>query len=374
MAQAGLSNTAAESLREQVLSAAGGAAAGRLRGAALPLPGAEAWKYSPVNRLYEALQTDATSTTPQVTLPEGLASQLEVEPKSVAGAIDWQRYPLASLTAALVEGWTCIDIGASQAAPIRLDHRGTGNSATLLRVAPNTRTQLVERYAGDQQGSSLLVIELGRGAQLEHALTLAASAGVQWRLTVVRQAADSHYRANLALLGGTLQRLDTHVVQEQRGASSQIEGALLACERNRTDHQAVLEHRAAHGRSVQRYHGLAGNGGRLTLGGRIHIHADGQAVDAGLSNPNLLLDDSGEVNSKPELEIYQDDVRCAHGATVGQLDRDALFYLRSRGIDAHAARALLLRAFIDDVLSGPDAEHARSLAQAAAAVPLEATP
>jgi Fe-S cluster assembly protein SufD len=105
-----------------------------------------------------------------------------------------------------------------------------------------------------------------------------------------------------------------------------------------------------HGSSRQRIHGIASGKSRLTFNGRIHIHPGAQHTDARLTNRNLQLDSTAQVNTKPELEIYADDVQCAHGATVGQLDAEQLFYLRSRGISEATARAMLMQGFLADCL------------------------
>ncbi|MFM7121692.1 MAG: SufD family Fe-S cluster assembly protein, partial [Gammaproteobacteria bacterium] len=115
----------------------------------------------------------------------------------------------------------------------------------------------------------------------------------------------------------------------------------------------VIEHRAPDTTSEQRFHAIGAGKGRSIFNGRIHIHAGAERSDAWLSNRNLALDPAAEINTKPELEIYADDVRCAHGATVGQLDANAAFLLAARGIPPDAARNMLASAFLRAAMGGP---------------------
>ena len=212
-------------------------------------------------------------------------------------------------------------------------------------------------------GAQLITVALGPGAKLCHSLCGTEVTGHQWRLVSVSAAADSSYQLHQLHMGGELERNDVHVRLQGAGARVSVTGALLCGGTARLDNQLVLEHQAPRCQSEARYHGLANQHGKLTFGGRIHILPDAFATDAKLSNPNLLLADSAEINTKPELEIYNDDVACAHGATVGQLDDDAVFYLRSRGISEAGAKALLLRGFVESALGGPDEGFFMTLTQ-----------
>ena len=124
------------------------------------------------------------------------------------------------------------------------------------------------------------------------------------------------------------------------------------------DQQVTLEHRRPKGSSRQKIHNIAADGGKCTFNGRIHIHPMAAGSNATLSNKNIGLGDHATINTKPELEIYNDDVSCAHGATIGRLSKDELFYLTSRGVSQDAAATLLRRAFLRQCIHGPLAEAA----------------
>jgi len=113
---------------------------------------------------------------------------------------------------------------------------------------------------------------------------------------------------------------------------------------------ATVEHTLPHGQTVENVRGIVGGEAKAVFNGRIHIHPHAQKTDAQLNNRNLLLSNRAEVDTKPDLEIYADDVRCAHGATVAQMEEKALYYLQSRGIDRRRAQAMLTFGFINELL------------------------
>jgi Fe-S cluster assembly protein SufD len=124
----------------------------------------------------------------------------------------------------------------------------------------------------------------------------------------------------------------------------------MATGRQHMDFHTRIDHTQPHGTSKEFYKGILDGRSRGVFNGRVYVHRDAQKTDAEQSNKNLLLSRNAEIDTKPQLEIYADDVKCAHGATVGQLDENMIFYLRSRGIDATAARSLLTYGFASEVL------------------------
>ena len=135
-----------------------------------------------------------------------------------------------------------------------------------------------------------------------------------------------------------------------------MSGASLIDDAEHLDWQLVIEHAVPNTRSDTQFNALLRGKARATFNGRIHIHEGAVGTSADLTNRNLALDDGAEINTKPELEIYNDDVKCSHGATVGRLDDQALFYLMSRGIDADRARQLLCEAFLFERVAGAHSE------------------
>ena len=315
----------------------------------LPRPGSEAWKYSPVNRLYEAL--NLTHELPRSSTAEDLSDLLDL--------VDSARYPLAAMTALALHTVSRTKLSENQ--HLRIQSPGAGHHWQHIEVPDNTHATLTQSYLPTQGAAHITTVSLGSGATLDHATTGCHNSGTGWRLLSVNQQPNSNYNLHQVSFGGALERIDTHVRLLGSGASASLTGALLCGAEDRCDNQTVLEHAAPRCTSAARYHGVANHQGRLTFGGRIHILENGAGTDAKLHNPNLLLSDAAEINTKPELEIYNDDVACAHGATVGQIDDDAVFYLRSRGINRAASYALLLKGFVNEVLGGPDAEIAQQL-------------
>jgi len=315
----------------------------------LPGPGSEAWKYSPVNRLYEALE-DA---------PAALSSSSIEDITDLLKLVDSARYPLAAMTALTLHSVSRMT--ASQDQELRLESPGAGHHWQHVEVPDNTHATLIQSCEPALGAANITTVTLGAGATLDHALTGCPNSGTTWRLLSVNQQSNSNYNLYQLSLGGALERIDTHIRLLGAAANASLTGALLCGDEDRCDNQTVLEHGAPRCTSTARYHGVANRKGKLTFGGRIHILESGAGTDAKLHNPNLLLSDDAEINTKPELEIYNDDVACAHGATVGQIDEDALFYLRSRGINSAASYALLLQGFVNEVIGGPNAEMAQQL-------------
>jgi Fe-S cluster assembly protein SufD len=151
-------------------------------------------------------------------------------------------------------------------------------------------------------------------------------------------------------VGGRVVRHDIRVNLIERGAECQLDGLFIADARRHIDQHLHVDHAAPHTTSRQTWRGIAAGRGRGIFDARVVVQPGALKADAQQSSRNLLLSPHAEIDVKPQLEIHADDVKCGHGATVGQLDEAEIFYLRSRGIDADAARALLLRGFAGEAL------------------------
>ena len=379
--------SAAQRLQHQLLEQATGALPGCLAWLAqnqLPEPGAEAWKYSPINRLYETLLESATKaptsavdmtiesaaldgqTVDQKAAVEiqrfkrepasGTHLELPVElAETFARTIDVQRFPVAQALGCDLDEVIVIRITGAPSEMIRIDRPSNGNQWLHVQLLDNAHAVLTER-AVNATGGGITSIELAKGAKLTHTCNFQSATDVSWRLNSVSLGPSSTYELHQASLGGRLQRIDNHIRLQAAGAQARLVGCALCDSDNRSDLQNVVEHVAPNCASQQRYHGVANHSGNLTFGGRIHIHEGATGTNAHLTNANLVLDDRAQINTKPELEIYNDDVTCSHGATIGRLDEEALFYLTSRGIDNLRAQSLLLAAFVKDAIGGPDAD------------------
>lgn len=209
------------------------------------------------------------------------------------------------------------------------------------------RLELVEHFTA--LGSALNVVaqlRLGEGARLEHArVQESTAADVLLTRTEVAQQAASHFRYTGLDLGSGLARHDLTARLRAPGAVCVMNGAYLPQDTGHVDNHLAAEHEAPDCTSEQYFRGVLDGETRAVFNGRVHVHPGADGSEAYQSNANLLLSERAEVNTKPELEIEADEVIASHGATVGQLDEKAVFYLRSRGLDEAQARTLLTAGF-----------------------------
>lgn len=230
----------------------------------------------------------------------------------------------------------------------------------LILLDNHAQATVVEHYASlgqaDLDNSSRLVDAvsetiLAAGAQLEHIKIQQESRQTSHIAShTVLQQGDSQFHSSVIATGGKLVRSDIHSQLMAPGGECVLNGLYLADEKQHMDFHTFIEHTAPACSSRQDYRGVLDGHARVVFNGRIYVHKDAQQSNAQQSNNTLLLSAKTEMDSKPQLEIYADDVKCAHGATVGQLDENMLFYLRSRGLDAQTARNFLVNGFVGQVL------------------------
>src|SRR5437764_11861888 len=166
----------------------------------------------------------------------------------------------------------------------------------------------------------------------------------------IQQGRSANVASHSVLLGGGLVRNNVHPVLAGEGGECLINGLFIGNGQQHLDNYMLVEHASPHCDSRQFYNGILDDRAHGVFHGRVIVHKDAQKTDAKQTNRNLLLSDDARIDTKPQLEIYADDVKCTHGATIGQIEEDALFYLRSRGIDETSARKLLLSAFASECL------------------------
>ncbi|MFU8815745.1 MAG: SufB/SufD family protein [Pseudomonadales bacterium] len=324
----------------------------------------ELWKYTPIKGFIEAVaQADSAAriglqgidqpevrATPLASLT---AEQQQRVRQISAEHLNHERHPLADLTLlGASDGWL-LEVAGRPEAPIEIDHPGTGLVPVFLLLDANAEVTVIERLHAHGFLAQVLHAELGTGARLHHHRGALERDVAHYSLLSVRLQRDASLQLNQTMLGGKRRRAEVHVVMAAEGAEVNMAGAYLVEQGQHLDQQLVVEHRAGRTTSRQKFHGIGAGKGRSVLNGRIHIHPGAPGSDAALSNRNLALHPDAEMNTKPELEIYTDDVRCAHGATVGQLQLDSLFYLTARGIPEPAARRLLAHGFLRECLHGP---------------------
>lgn len=194
------------------------------------------------------------------------------------------------------------------------------NAVTEILIAPQAKAEYVKIQQESKQG-----FHVGTAfAQLQR---------------------DSHLFAHSLSLGGKLVRSDFTVSLADIGANCELNGLYLAQHKQHIDHHTSIDHLKPHGTSKEFYRGIIADQARAVFNGKVFVEKDAQQTDAQQENHNLLLSKDAEIDTKPQLEIYANEVKCAHGATVGQLDEEALFYLQSRGVPKAAAKNLLINAF-----------------------------
>lgn len=273
---------------------------------------------------------------------------------------------LARLNAALATDGVWLDVAAGVAleAPIHLVFAGVDAGADIawhlrhgIRLGAGAEATIVEQHLGAagavQIGNLVEQISLGAGARLRHVRV--QEAGVDATLvsrTDIVLGADATFDAVALELGAGLSRRDVRLRLDGEGARADLRGAAVLRGRQHMDAQFELRHASPGATSEVRWRGIADQRARAVFGGTIVVEEGADRSDAQLSNKNLLLSPHAEIDTRPVLEIHADEVKAAHGATVGRLDERSLFYLRSRGVPESAARSMLTFAFCSDILDG----------------------
>ena len=285
----------------------------------------EHWKYSKLS--------DARATLPE-SAPEGDA----VAPNRIPGAAQ----------AVLADTSFCPLTSEAVLTDLIQPH--------IIDVAAGETAEVLHDDASDQRWVICLV---RRDARLSyHTLRTEADSSAWTKVQIVTET-GAEVSMNTYATGGRFRRMDLSVDLEGAHSRFEFTGAAAASGADHLDLQAHIRHHAPNTSSTTRWHTIGTGKATLNFRGRIYIAEHCNGVDASLNNRNLALEQGVTVNTKPELEIYSDDVRCAHGATVGQLDDAALFYLRSRGVPEAHARTLLAHGFLNECISGPYSERAQ---------------
>ncbi len=242
---------------------------------------------------------------------------------------------------------------------------GTGvltNVRHYLAAEAFSKVNIIYRFVSDSTSASfgtvLSTVNVAKNAHLtidkiqeeqEHDLQFAQ----EW----VNQAQDSTFTINTLTLNGGWVRNNLNIEVNGVNCETNLNGAYILKGNQHVDNHTVVDHKVAHCQSNEMYKGVMTDSSTAVFNGKVFVRKDAQKINAFQSNGNVLLSNEATVNSKPELEIYADDVKCSHGSTTGQLDENAVFYLRARGISEASARQLLVGAFIGEVLEKIDNEH-----------------
>ncbi|MBV8686059.1 MAG: SufD family Fe-S cluster assembly protein [Alphaproteobacteria bacterium] len=260
------------------------------------------------------------------------------------------------------DGWTLrLGRGHAPAAPVQIVHFGTGGAnhlAARVALEEDAQASVVETYVGEGWSNRLTDIALAKGARLMLARRTGSAGFVSLTDRASVGEGASLVVANLAA-GTADTRLDGLIRLAGEGAYAEAGGALLARGRQRHDVNLVVRHERPGGTSRQVWRSVADDRATCSVAARVEVAPGAQKTDGEQSLKGLLLSRAATINAKPELEIFADDVKCAHGATVGELDRNALFYMASRGISEAEGKALLTRAFVADAIDRIGEEDVR---------------
>jgi Fe-S cluster assembly protein SufD len=295
-------------------------------------------------------------------------------------------HPLVAASTALFDDGLFLHLpaGAAVAPPIRIVHLTAGAAPgqavasfprSLVVAGDGALVTLVEHYLGGGEAQLVAPVTelvLAEGARVEHyrfqeeGLATFHLAGLY-----VEQGAGSRLHSHALELGGRLVRAETHARLAGEGGELSLSGLAMADGARVTDAQAVVEHAAPRCTSTETFKNVLSDHAKAVFCGRVRVLPGAQKTQAHQSSSSLLLSEDATVDTRPELEIFADDVKCGHGGTVGQLDETSLFYLRSRGLPEAAARSLLIYAFAAEMVDRvrPEPLRERALAMLAARLP-----
>jgi len=379
--------------------------------AGFPTQRDEAWKYTNLRRLetrsfaladasaLDAHQPDwLTTTGTRVVLVNGhwlpaLSSQtaqppgvtvltlkqwLQREPAAVATYLREQDQltgnALEQLNLAFFEDGVVVNVADNTVLdpPVYIVHQSTAAAAgrmshprIVVRAGRNSRVTIIEHYLGANEAeyftNAVVRFDVAAGGAATHfRVQQEAPRAFHIGHIQTKLAKDARYSIHDIQLGGSLARTGITTLLEGSGAHAALFGLFAPMGNQHLDAHTRIDHIAPHTTSEEDYRGIAGGKGRGVFNGKIIVRPDAQKIDSRQSSRNLLLAPTAEIDTKPELEIYANDVKCSHGATTGQLDATALFYLRSRGLSESDARAALIRAFAESILSTIDLASLRT--------------
>ncbi len=412
------------------LAAARAAATARVQVQGAPTNKSEGWRYTglrtlleqgftPVDGLLNALMPEDIEDllvpgldahrvvivngrfSPQLSVLDGLPKGLHLaslrasltqDPAALAARINAVAgegaHVFASLnTAGFDDGLVLLaDRGTLVDKPIELLHLSVGMDEPrvaqprhLITLADGAQVTLIERFAslGDALycNNALMEIQLGRDASLKHQrIQLESPSAFHVSGVYLSQGANSRYASVNIGIGARWARTDTVTRFSGEHAECELQGLYLAGDKQLLDYHLDVHHGLPHCTSREHFKGIVHGKGKAVFDGLVYVAKDAQHTDAEMSNRNLILSQNAEVDTKPQLEIYADDVKCSHGTTVGQIDPNSLFYLRSRGIPETLARRMLCLGFAGEIIDALGNDALAGLVSGAVGRRLEAAP
>jgi Fe-S cluster assembly protein SufD len=367
---------------EPELAASGTPAVHRLRKAALarfvemgfPAAKDEEWRFTPTAALarvpFELAPADRfEGTAGNGVLVCSLAEAMKNHPALVephlARRADWKNHPFTALNTAFIRDGVFVHVpaGTNLEAPIVVDFKAGRVDAAfvyqrrcLIVMGDNSRATIVEGYSGRAGEiyftNAVTEIVVGPGAVVDHyKVQREGDKAFHQAIMQVQLGRAARFSSHAVAQGGQWVRNEVNAVFEGEGGECTLNGMYQAGGEQLVDNHTFIDHAYPHCASHELYKGILDGKARGVFNGKIYVRQDAQKTDAKQTNQTLLLSDDATINTKPQLEIYADDVKCTHGATVGQLDAESIFYLRSRGVGLAEARSLLTYAFANDIVS-----------------------
>jgi Fe-S cluster assembly protein SufD len=374
---------------ERELAASGTPAVQRLRKAAaarfaelgFPGPRDEEWRFTPIAPLaripFEPVPRDRADKSCMLRMPQlpkgvivcGLSEAMQkhaalVEPH-LARHADWKKHPFVALNTAFLRNGAFVYVppGTVIDEPLFLDFRAgregenpVWHHRALIILGDNSQATLVENFGGQPESTYLsnavTEIVVGAGAHVDHyKVQREGERAFHIAVMQVQIGRAARFSSHAVTQGGQWVRNEINAVFEDEGGECILNGLYQASGEQLVDNHTFIDHAYPHCASHELYKGILDGKARGVFNGKIYVRQDAQKTDAKQTNQTLLLSDDATINTKPQLEIYADDVKCTHGATVGQLDAESIFYLRSRGVGLAEARSLLTYAFANDIVS-----------------------
>lgn len=317
----------------------------------------EEWRFTNVAAIARTPFAAAAPTANRYSLRDALETHPELIEDYLGRFASIEANPFVALNTSTFEDGAFIHVPANSVVsePIWIDYNASANRTThprnLIVAGPNAQVRVVERYSGTGKyfTNSVTEIVVGENAVVEHVKLQEESLDAFHVSTIqVEQARNSNFKSHNISLGGLLVRNDVNA-RLATGCEGTVNGLYLANGKQHIDNHTAIDHAHPHADSHELYKGILDGHSSAVFNGKIYVRKDAQKTDAKQTNKNLVLSENATINTKPELQILADDVKCTHGATVGQLDEEALFYLRARGIAQPEARNLLIYAFARDV-------------------------
>lgn len=314
------------------------------------------------------------------TLPNGVIVQhfAEALPRHVdlfephlARYADMSANPFVALNTALMSDGVFVHLppNACLDEPLHVLYLGSAECAAHIRnlivAEEGAKATVIEHYAGSDNTvywhNAVTEVVTGNNAGVVH-FKLVEEGDKAFHVATVqaRQSRDSRFTSHNVALGGRLVRNDINTSLDGEGAECILNGLYMPQGRQHVDNHTRIDHAAPRASSRELYKGVLDDYSRGVFNGKVIVHKDAQQTDSNQTNHNLLLSPNAEVDPKPQLEIFADDVKCTHGVTVGELDEEALYYLRSRGVPLAEARILLTFAFANDVITHMNLEPVRA--------------